>query len=216
MVSNKSKSLKRMMAMAIPSAMLFIVMYFMTNDSSRTAFHNFMKSTFGILNRWSPQTYGPPWLYRICLDISALGGHIDFIIIVSFVSCFLFFLREEKKLNEFLFTIIGAVILLFIVKFTMNPNFPDNWLDVFFTDDFGFPSGHALSSLVLYTTLAKFSGKKLIYTKARYVIYVFVSILIFLIGVARLFTSHTATEVIAGWCAGIFWLSIVNYFFRKH
>lgn len=216
MVSKRSKSLKKMIAMAVPSAMLFIVMYFITNDSSRTAFHNFMKSTFGILNRWSPHTYGPPWLYRISLDLSALGGHSDFILIVGFVSVFLFFLREEKKLFEFLITIIGSVLLLFIVKYTMNNNMPDNLLDVFFTNDFGFPSGHALTSLVLYATLAKFSGKKLIYTNARYVVYVFATILIILVGTARLFTSHTLTEVIAGWSAGIFWLSIVNYIFRKH
>jgi membrane-associated phospholipid phosphatase len=216
MATRREKHLRKMIILALLSATLFTIMYFMTNDSNQTAFHNFMKVTFGTLNRWSPQTYGPTWLYSISLDISALGGHIDFILIVGFVSFFLFFLRENEKLFEFLFAIVGSVLLLFIVKYAMNNNIRDNLLDVFFTNDFGFPSGHALTSLVLYATLAKFSGRKLIYTKARYVIYVFASVLIFLIGVARLFTSHTATEVIAGWCAGIFWLSIVNYIFRKH
>jgi membrane-associated phospholipid phosphatase len=166
-------------------------------------------------NKWS-KTYGPDWLVNLCDDISALGGHINFVLIVGFVSFFLFYLREQRRLTEFLFAVIGSVVLLTILKFTMNPSGTNNIIDVFITDDFGFPSGHALTSLVLYATLAKFSSRKLIYTKARYVIYVFASVLIFLIGVARLFTSHTATEVIAGWCAGIFWLSIVNYIFRKH
>ena len=76
-------------------------------------------------NRWS-QSYGPEWLIRISRDISALGGHIDFILIIGFVACFLFFLREEKKLIEFTFTIIGALVLLTILKFTMNANNPDN------------------------------------------------------------------------------------------
>jgi undecaprenyl-diphosphatase len=98
----------------------------------------------------------------------------------------------------------------------MNSNSPGNIFDVFFSDDLGFPSGHALIAVVLYTALAKYSGRRLIYTSARYVVYVFAALLIFLIGVSRLFTSHTPTEVIAGWSAGLFWLSITNYFFVKH
>jgi len=215
MGSRNTKSLKTMMLIAVPSLMLFIIMFTMTNHSNEVAFHNFMKVNFGMTNRWS-KTFGPDWLVDISRDISALGGHIDFILIVSFVSCFLYFLRENKRLTEFLFTIIGAVILLLILKFTMNSNSPGNIFDVFFSDDLGFPSGHALIAVVLYSALAKYSGRRLIYTSARYVVYVFAALLIFLIGVSRLFTSHTLTEVIAGWSAGLFWLSITNYFFVKH
>jgi membrane-associated phospholipid phosphatase len=215
MVTRREKHLRKMIILSLLSAILFTIMYFMTNHSVGSDFHNFMRTTFGMTNKWS-KTYGPDWLVNLCDDISGLGGHINFVLIVGFVSFFLFYLREQRRLTEFLFAVIGSVVLLTILKFTMNPSGTNNIIDVFITDDFGFPSGHALTSLVLYATLAKFSGRKLIYTKARYVIYVFASVLIFLIGVARLFTSHTATEVIAGWCAGIFWLSIVNYFFRKH
>ena len=214
MSSHRAKPLKTMMLIAVPSLILFIVMFLLTTHSNEVAFRNFMNVNFGITNRWS-KSFGPEWLVNISRDISALGGHIDFILIVGFVACFLFFLREDRRLTEFLFTIIGSVILLFILKFTMNANSPDNMLDIFFTDNLGFPSGHALTSLVLYSALAKYSGRKLIYTSARYVIYTFAAVLIFLIGISRLFTSHTPTEVIAGWSAGIFWLSIVNYFFRK-
>ncbi len=152
----------------------------------------------------------------ICRDISALGGHIDFILIVGFVVSFLFFLSERKILFEFLITIGGAIIILFILKFTINDGSPDYFFNVLINNGFGFPSGHALISLVLYASLAKYSGKRLIYTKARYVVYVFAAILITLIGLSRLFTSHTLTEVVAGWSAGLFWLAIVNYIFRRN
>jgi undecaprenyl-diphosphatase len=211
-----TKSFKTMMLIAVPSLALFIIMFLLTNHSNEVAFHNFMRTTFGLTNSWPHSPYGPGWLVAICKDIAALGGHIDFVLIVGFVSCFLYFLRENKRLTEFLFTIIGAVILLLILKFTMNSNSPGNMFDVFFSDDLGFPSGHALIAVVLYTALAKYSGRRLIYTSARYVVYVFAALLIFLIGVSRLFTSHTPTEVIAGWSAGLFWLSITNYFFVKH
>ena len=215
MTSRRAKSIKLLIFITTISALVFIVMFLITNHSSRTDFHNFMKVNFGNTNRWS-RSYGPEWLVAICRDISALGGHIEFVLIVGFVSCFLFYLREKKRLTEFLITIFGAVILLFLLKFTMNTNSPDSIFDVFLSDELGFPSGHALMSLVLFSALAKYSGRKLLYTNARYVIYAFVAVLIFLIGISRLFTSHTPTEVIAGWSAGIFWLAIVNYIFRRH
>lgn len=215
MASRRSKHLRTMLYLAIPSAAIFVIMFLLTTHSNKLAFDNFMRTTFGLTNRWPHSPYGPGWLVAICKDIAALGGHIDFVLIVGFVTCFLFFLRENKRLTEFLITVMGAVILLFIMKFTMNINSPDNMLNVFLNDDLGFPSGHAFMALVLYTALAKYSGRKLIYTSARYVVYTFAAVLIFLIGISRLFTSHTPTEVIAGWSAGLFWLSIVNYFFRK-
>lgn len=214
MSSRRSKHLNRMLLFAIPSVALFVIMFLLTTHSNEVAFRNYMRVTFGMTNRWSG-TFGSEWLVGISRDISALGGQIDFVLIVAFVSCFLFLLREERRLTEFLVTVIGAVILLSILKLTMNFNSPGNIFGIIFSDDLGFPSGHALMSLILYATLAKYSGRKLIYTSARYVIYIFAAILIFLIGISRLFTSHTPTEVIAGWSAGIFWLSIVDYFFRK-
>ena len=216
MSSQRKKALKKLILIALPSAILFVVMYLMTNHTNETAFHNFMKGTFGLTNRWPHSPFGPGWLVAICKDIAALSGHIDFVLIVVFVTFFLFFLREEKRLAEFLFTIIGVIILLFILKFAFNANSPDNMFDILYADDLGFPSGHALTAMVLYSALAKYSGRKLIYTNARFVIYVFAALLIFLIGISRLFTSHTPTEVIAGWSAGLFWISIVNYIFRRH
>lgn len=214
MAARRSKNLITMLYLAIPSVALFVIMFLLTTHSSKVAFDNFMKVNFGYTNRWS-KTFGPEWLIDISRDISALGGHIDFILIVGFVSFFLFFLREDKRLTEFLVTVIGVIVLLFTLKFTLNSNSPNNLFGVFFSNDLGFPSGHALMSLVLYSALAKYSGRKLIYTSARYVVYIFAVVVIFLIGVSRLFTSHTLTEVIAGWSAGLFWISIVNYFFRK-
>ncbi|MGA7836732.1 MAG: phosphatase PAP2 family protein [Ignavibacteriaceae bacterium] len=215
MIPNRTNPVKRLIFVALSSLILFVIMYLMTNNSNNMAFHNFMKDNFGMTNKWST-SFGPKWFVDICRNVSALGGHIDFILIVGFVSSFLFFLRERKIFFEFLITIGGAIIILFILKFTMNNNSPDYLLNILFSDGFGFPSGHALISLVLYSSLAKYSGRKLIYTKARYVIYIFATILITLIGLSRLFTSHTLTEVIAGWSAGLFWLSIVNYIFRKN
>lgn len=214
MSSRIAKNLRTMLLIAIPSLVVFITMFLLTTHSNEVAFQNFMKSYFVYSNRY--YSFGPDWLIYITWDLGALAGQVVFVLVVGFVLCFLFILREQKRLFEFLFTIVGAIILLFILRITFNTNSPGNVFAVLFSNDLGFPSGHALISIVLYSALAKYSSRKLVYTNARYVIYIFAAILIFLIGVARLFTSHYPTEVVAGWCAGIFWLSIVNYIFRKY
>jgi membrane-associated phospholipid phosphatase len=203
-----------MLSIAIPSLVLFLIMYLLTTHSNEESYLSFMKSLFGYSNSYN--SFGPEWLIYITWDLGALAGQVVFVLVAGFVLCFLFVLREQKRLFEFLFTIIGAIILLLILKLTFNTHIAGNVFTVLFSDNIGFPSGHAIISLVLYSALAKYSGSKLIYIYARYVIYIFAAILIFLIGIARLFTSHNPTEVIAGWCAGIFWLSIVNYVFRKN
>ena len=53
MGSRSTKSLKTMMLIAVPSLVLFIIMFIMTNHSNEVAFHNFMKVNFGMTNRWS-------------------------------------------------------------------------------------------------------------------------------------------------------------------
>lgn len=209
-----AKPLKTMLLIAIPSIILFIIMYLLTTHSSKAAFDNFMKANLGYTDKWS-KTFGSAWLVSVADDVSDLSAQINFILNVGFVSVFLIYLRENRRLMEFLFTLIGAAIILFITKFFMNATGPENILDIFFGGELGFPRGHALMSLVLYTTLAKYSGIKLKHTSARYVVYAFAAVIIFLIDISRLFTSHTLTEVIAGWSAGLFWISIVNYFFSK-
>ncbi len=209
----KEKHLRTMLLTLIPCLVLFIIMYLLTTRTNENLFQNFMKTQFGYSNRYS--SFGPDWLIFITWDLGALSGQVVFVLVVGFVLSFLYVMQEQKTLFEFLFTISGAIILLFILRFTFNANSTKNVFAVLSSNSSGFPSGHAIISIVLYSALAKYSGRKLIYKNARYVIYIFVAILIFLIGVARLFTSHNPPEVISGWCAGIIWLSIVNYIFRK-
>ena len=93
MPSRRSKHLRTMLLLAIPSAAIFVIMFLLTTHSNEVAFRNYMNVTFGMTNRWS-KSFGPDWLVGISRDISALGGHIDFILIVGFVTLFLYFLRE--------------------------------------------------------------------------------------------------------------------------
>ena len=209
----KEKHLRTMLLTSILCLVLFIIMYLLTTHANEDFFRNFMKIHFGYSNRYN--SFGPEWLIYITWDLGALAGQVVFVLVVGFVLSFLFVMREQKTLFEFLFTILGAIILLFILRFTFNANSTGNVFAVLSSNSSGFPSGHAIISLVLYSALAKYSGRKLTNKNARYVIYIFTAILIFLIGVARLFTSHNPPEVISGWCAGIIWLSIVNYIFRN-
>ena len=212
MSSHQASSLRKMLWILVPSLVLFIIMYLLTTHANEEYFLNFMNYHFGYSNRYN--SYGPNWLIFITWDFGALAGNVVFVLVVGFVLCFLFVLHELETFFEFLFTIAGAVILLLILRFTFSTS-TRGITAILFSNSSGFPSGHAFISLVLYSALAKYSGRKVHNNNARYIIYFFAALLIFLIGTARLFTSHNPTEVIAGWSIGLFWLAIVNYFFRK-
>ena len=211
------KSLHSFKALFVPivSAVLFILMYMLSKNGNEFAYHHFMKETIGNTGRWL-NTYGPEWFVYINKNISALGGPTVFILIVVFVLFFLFFSKEKKIFREFFITIAGTIILLFVLKYALNANRPEDIFNLFLNDDLGFPSGHAMSSIVLYSSISIYSARKIANIKARLLIIVFTVAIIILIGVSRLIVgAHTPEEVIAGWCAGIFWIAFINFIFSR-
>jgi undecaprenyl-diphosphatase len=69
---------------------------------------------------------------------------------------------------------------------------------------YSFPSGHALSSAAVYLTLALLAARRLRRRGARVLVIVAAALLVFAIGVSRLYLgAHYLTDVLAGWAAGV-------------
>ncbi len=179
-------------------------------------YRSFLKGTLGLTGKWS-RTYGPELFVNINRDISAIGGPTEMIIITCFVAVYLFFIREKKILVKFLIAVFVTAVLLFTLKYLFNHSRPDSFLDFIFADNLAFPSGHAMASFVVFSILADYLNRKISDNMARFVVNAFAAILIIMIGVSRVITgAHDPWEVIAGWCAGFFLLSIINYFGGIH
>lgn len=172
----------------------------------------FLKSTLGHTGRWS-NSYGPKLFVNINRDISAIGGPTQTLIISIFFSVYLFFINEKKVLFKFISTMFVTGILLFVLKYLLNHNRPDSFIDFIFADNLAFPSGHAMASVVIFFILAKYINMKISDRYAQAVVNLLAAILVFLIGFSRVITgAHDPWQVIAGWCAGFFLLSFFNYF----
>ena len=77
-------------------------------------------------------------------------------------------------------------------------------------DNASFPSGHAMISAAILLTIGAMISETVTSTGARVYIMVFAGVLVFLIGLSRLYLGvHWPTDVLAGWCLGGVWAMIV-------
>ena len=73
---------------------------------------------------------------------------------------------------------------------------------------FSFPSGHAMVSIAFYCGLAVI-GWRLLRGRPRIAWLTAMTVLVFLVGVSRLFLDvHYPTDDLAGWAGGLFWLDV--------
>ena len=112
-------------------------------------------------------------------------------------------------LASWIAALIGAGILDSSLKAAIQRPRPKYAVALLHGHSFCFPSGHALASLVAYGMTAYFvivpRGKE---ASSRTIVVCLATILIFAIGVSRLYLSvHYFTDVIAGYAAGGVWLS---------
>jgi membrane-associated phospholipid phosphatase len=82
--------------------------------------------------------------------------------------------------------------------------------------NFSYPSGHAFMSVSFYGLLIWLTWTHVRDNKLRLILTLLFGIMIFLIGFSRIYLRvHYTTDVVAGFCLGICWVSLLLYFTRK-
>jgi undecaprenyl-diphosphatase len=150
---------------------------------------------------------GPPWVEQSLRDITALGGE-TVLTLITVIVCFYLSLAGRRDLSLFAAgSVIGGAVLMFILKDLFARPRPELVPHILVSVSSGsFPSGHAMSSAVVYLTLGAMLTESV--TTWRLKIYVMsVAItLTLLIGSTRVFLGvHYPTDVIAGWALGFVW-----------
>jgi len=79
-----------------------------------------------------------------------------------------------------------------------------------------FPSGHAMSSVTFFGLLIYYVYRKQKNPGLRFLFICMLVALILMIGLSRVYLRvHYASDVLAGFCAGIIWLIIAIWVLRK-
>lgn len=111
---------------------------------------------------------------------------------------------------------IISVTMYTVLKPIFNRPRPDSALWLVVQHDASFPSGHSLNCLVFYGTIFYLVFIGVYRTKYRIPILVFLAVLIFSIGISRIYLGvHYPTDIIGGWSLGIFLLMLFSFWVDK-
>ncbi|RRN77522.1 phosphatase PAP2 family protein [Pseudoxanthomonas sp. SGD-10] len=143
--------------------------------------------------------------------MTALGDHEIVVGIYILLILLLLFVWEDKakamKVPLIGFSALGLMYLLKNLFARERPEFT-----LLHASGFSFPSGHSLNSMVLYGLI--------IFVVNKYVSNVYLKIaligllvcVVLLIGFSRIYLGvHYLTDVLAGFCCGLLWLSLALY-----
>lgn len=151
-------------------------------------------------------------LTGIMIFASFLGSAITVIVLsLGFI-----FLLKNKKDAKYITTNLVLVFLLNrILKLIVARERP-SVLRLVSEEGYSFPSGHSMVSMGFYGFLIYLSYKNIKSKKIKIPLIIFLSMLILLIGISRIYLGvHYATDVIGGFIIGIVYLFIYIKFAYK-
>ena len=138
---------------------------------------------------------------------------IEFMLIISII---ILFLKKLKHIRFYiLLNIVNDVVLNNLLKFIFKRERP---LDLMITQESGysFPSGHTMVACIFYGFIIYLIHKSKYTKKTKNTITITLSILIFLIGISRIYLGvHYATDVIGSYLVSISYLIIFTHFIDK-
>ena len=145
--------------------------------------------------------------------ISHLGSAITLITLtVGFILLF-----KNRKYSKFItLNLILVFVLNRILKLIIARPRPEV-MKLVKEGGYSFPSGHAMVSFGFYGFLIYLAYKNINNKKIKYPLIIFLSVLILLIGISRIYLGvHYSTDVIGGFILGFIYLIIfIKYFYSK-
>jgi undecaprenyl-diphosphatase len=139
--------------------------------------------------------------------VTMLGSTLVLALVAGVTAAYLVWRGRGRDAALVAVAFAGAQLLTWILKGTFErprPTFDD---PIATAGWFSFPSGHALSSIAVYGTLAYLLAGALRSRRARAAGLAGVALLVAAIGFSRLYLGvHYLTDVLAGYSAGLAWL----------
>ena len=165
-----------------------------------------------------------PTLDSVMLEITSLGTSSVVAMVVGVAALFLW-LNQHKHSAILLFVAtFGGVILNNLLKLGFGRPRPEviTWATT--ATFYSFPSGHAMSATIVYSTVAYLAARLQRTRAARIAITLVAAIIIFLICLSRLYLGvHYPSDVLAGIIIGLAWagfcmstLEVIQLYARRN
>ena len=156
-------------------------------------------------------------LTNIMKFFTFIGSFPIMLVIILVISLFLYFILKHRLELILLWTVvISTPILNWILKQTFHRARPElhRLIDI---GGYSFPSGHAMNAFAFYGILAFLLWRHIPNQTGRTILILFSSLFIILIGISRVYLGvHYPSDIIGGYLASGFWLTIEIWLFQKY
>lgn len=197
--------MKKSYSIALACLIGFIIVTILVVTNNMVGFDNFIYSTLYGLNNRSLDIF--------LITITSLANP-KFIVVVAIL---LMFVIKENKYRLLILANIGlSVGFNFIIKHIICRARPDH-IRLVTEKGYSYPSGHSMISVLLYGTLMYILIKNIKDKKLKVLLEICFSILIFLIGISRIYVGvHYPSDVLGGFLISIAILIASIIIFNKH
>lgn len=162
------------------------------------------------IQMWA-HSYATSQLDLWMLGFSMLGSPPLMFFLCSVIVIALWRRRRRGDAWFFIAATVGAGLLNQAGKFAFGRARPELWVVIDPRLDKSFPSGHAMGTMALYAAIVVL----LWHTKMRASAIILGGVLVFLIGLSRVYLSmHWPSDVLCGWLASLSWV-IGLYLIRR-
>lgn len=147
-----------------------------------------------------------PLLDSAMVEITALGTGMVVMMIVSISALFLALTRHRYSALLLLVATFGGLVLNLVLKLFFDRPRPEVIMWGTHAVSSSFPSGHAMSATIVYSTVAYLAARLHEHAWQRLVTLTVAGIVIILISVSRLYLGvHYPSDVLAGGIIGLAW-----------
>ncbi|HEY9880057.1 MAG TPA: phosphatase PAP2 family protein [Leptolyngbyaceae cyanobacterium] len=152
-----------------------------------------------------------PFLDTVATTLTHFGVFWGVFPVAIAVSLRLLLRRHWLRLTYLATTLLGSIIINRTAKSLLHRVRPHLWESPAPEFDYGFPSGHAMSSMTLVAVLVILTWR----TRWRWPVLVLGGVFVVAIGWTRLYLGvHYPSDILAGWTASIAWAIGVRLLIR--
>ena len=173
---------------------------------------NFDRTVIAYIQEFETST-----LTSIMKFFTFIGSFSAMLVIVLLTSLFLYVVMKHRVEIILLWSVvISTPILNWILKQIFHRARPEfhRLIDIC---GYSFPSGHAMNAFAFYGILAFLLWRHIPNRTGRTILILFSSLFIVLIGISRVYLGvHYPSDIIGGYFASGFWLTIVVGLFQKY